>query len=225
MFKKASLLVESVENPYGDYYSVKLKIDDNLTWEAGEHGVFKLPGKAVNGKKWRAFSVASVTSEGYMLVGTRTGDQASSFKQELINMKAGERVSVRGPFGWFKEQDKTSSLVMMAAGVGITPIRALLMSLKDEKKRDIHVVYVSSDYHLYGEDLDEIVEKNDSIKLYKLSDRKEASDKLRAIAKENGNNAFYYISGSMKVIKSTKNLLKNENIQSKRVISDFFLGY
>ncbi len=204
---------------------MKLKIDDNLTWEAGEHGIFKLPGKAVNGKKWRAFSVASVTSEGYMLISTRIGAQASSFKEELINMKPGEKVSVRGPFGWFKEQDKTSSLVMMAAGVGITPIRALLMSLKDEKKRAIHVVYVSSDYHLFGEDLDEIVEKNNNIKVYKLSDRQEASDKLRAIAKENGNNALYYLSGSMNVIKSSKDLLKKKNIQGKRVLSDFFLGY
>ena len=32
--------IESIENPYGDYYTVKLKVDVGLNWIPREYGIF-----------------------------------------------------------------------------------------------------------------------------------------------------------------------------------------
>ncbi len=225
LFKKSTATFESVENPYGDYYIVKLKAQPELVWEAGEHGIFTLPERKVEGKKWRAFSVASISEEGYMMIGTRTGKSVSSFKKQLISMKKGEKVSVRGPFGWFKLMDDVTPMVLVATGVGITPIRALLKKLENESRREIHVVHVASDYHLFEDDLKSLAEANDKIKLQMTSDAAATQDILKDLVNRLGNDAYYYISGSISATRSLKKLLKGNNVERNRIIHDPFLGY
>lgn len=108
LFKKSVATVVSVENPYGDYCVIKMKPEPTLKWQAGEHGIFKLPNNNVQGKKWRAFSVASIPEEGLFKIATRTGEKISRFKRELIAMKKGDAVKITGLFGWFMIQDETS---------------------------------------------------------------------------------------------------------------------
>lgn len=201
-----------------------MKAEKAFSWYPGEQGIFKLPGQDVQGKNWRAFSIASVSSEGVLTIGFRTGENISSFKDKLIHMKKGEKVEVRGPFGWFKIRDNKTPLVMIASGVGVTPIRALTQSLKDEKTRDVHVVY-SSKYHLFGDDLSLVAEVNERFSLNKTSSREETKDRYIELAEQYGNEALYYISGSQKVIESIKSNLMDAGISKKRMINDPFLGY
>ena len=224
LFKKSIVEVDSVENPFGDYYTVKMKpVGDG--WIPGEHGIFSLPGKQIEGKKWRAFSVASVPSEGYFMIGTRTGKEPSSFKKQLIGMKKGDKVQVRGPFGWFKVQDSSTPIVLFASGVGITPVRALLKQLAKETSRGIHVIHAASDYHLFEDDLKDIAGSNDQISLHLTKEKEETQAKLKELASRFGNDAYYYVSGNGKVISSTKDLLINVNVKGNRIINDPFLGY
>jgi ferredoxin-NADP reductase len=222
---KSVATVASVSNPYGDYHTIQLKPAENTKWRPGEHGIFKLPGKRVEGKKWRAFSVASIPEEGVMMIGTRTGQMPSSFKQALIRLKKGDKVSVRGPFGWFTLQDETSPLVLIASGVGITPIRALLKTLENDTGRDVHVVYASRDFHLFGDEIDAMAEHNDRIKLAKTVSANATAEKVDALVSELGAKAYYYVSGSRKAIKSIKARIKGGGVEGKRIINDPFFGY
>lgn len=108
VINRGKFIVESIENSNDDYYTVKIKIEAVLNWVPGEHGIFTLPSKKIEGRKYRLFSVASIPEVGYILVGTRTGKEISSFKQALLTVKPNEKISVRGPFGWLKIQDETS---------------------------------------------------------------------------------------------------------------------
>lgn len=225
LFNKSIATIQSVENPHGDYYIVKMKPAQNLKWEAGEHGIFTLPGKDIDGKKWRAFSVASIDNDGYIMIGTRTGKEVSSFKKNLINMKKGEKVAVRGPFGWFKIMDNSTPMVLVAHGVGITPIRALLKRLEKNTAREIHVIYASSDYYLFGDDIDRIAEGNQSVALYKTKDREATQKQLKALADKFSNTAYYYISGSIPATKADQELLKQQAVKGSRIINDPFYGY
>lgn len=63
------------------------------------------------------------------------GDQSGS----LATLKPGTRVFVEGPYGAFRvDRRHTDRIVMIGAGVGITPIRALL----DELPLQVHAVVV-----------------------------------------------------------------------------------
>lgn len=225
LFKKATLTIESVENPYGDYYEVKMKAEPGLSWTPGEHGIFKLPGRKIDGKKWRAFSVASVPEEGVMTIGTRSGKEISSFKKEMISMKKGDKVAVTGPFGWFKVQDSMSPIVMIAGGVGITPIRALLKQLEKDSTRSIELVYASSDYYLFDEEIEAIAAGNEQITLQKTSENQETGSAVSALATQHKGNAYYYISGSQPFIGAIKKQITAKGVKGNRIISDPFMGY
>lgn len=140
-------------------------------------------------------------------------------------MQKGEEVTVRGPFGWFKIQDSKSPIVLFASGVGITPIRALFNQIATDSSRPVLLVCVSNDYHLLKSELEKIAAENAQMTIQCLKNRTEASSALAALSKQYGNQAYYYISGSGKVISSVKKTLKSEQISGKRIITDPFFGY
>lgn len=224
LFKKSTLTVESIENTYGDYYLIKLKPKPGTVWLPGEHGIFKLPGVRIEGKKWRAFSVASIPEEGVITIATRTGKEISNFKKSLISMKKGDSVAITGPFGWFKVQDSSSPIVMAAGGVGITPMRSLLKQLEKEKTRPIDLVYASSDYYLFEKEIQAIVARNEQITLHKTLSSTETKSALDALITQYKGDAYYYISGSQKFIAGIKKQIKDQGVKGKRIINDPFLG-
>jgi ferredoxin-NADP reductase len=224
LLNKSTLSAISVENPYEDYYQIKLS-SEQKNWTPGEHAIFTMPGKEIKGKKFRAFSVASSPEEGFIMIGTRTGASISSYKQALTQLKPGDKVKMIGPFGWFKLQDEASPIVLIASGVGITPIRALLKQIETDKKREVTVIYSSKDYYLFGDEIEAISEKNDQINLIKTHSRQETQDSISHAVSKYKNEAFYFVSGAVPVIKSIKRNIKAEGISKQRIISDPFFGY
>jgi len=224
IFKKTSLTVDSVKNPFGDYYVARLLPKDKLTWKAGEHGVFSLPGHNVEGKKTRVFSLASIPEEGYLTIGTRIGKKASGFKEKLIGLKKGDEMNSRGPFGWFLLRDETSPVVMIAGGVGITPIRALLKEMEKGNERQVEVVYSSGNGFLFEEEIKAIAEKDPGIKLHFTKSREETGEAVGEIAKRLKNKAYYYVSGNPKAIRHIKKGIACQGVSRGRIINDPFYG-
>jgi ferredoxin-NADP reductase len=202
-----------------------MKPEAGFSWEAGEHGIFKLSNRKVKGKKWRVFSVASVPKEGVMTIGTRTGKDIFSFKKELISMKEGDKVSIRGPFGWFKIQDSTSPMVMVAGGVGITPIRALIKQLEKDSARPVELVYSSSDYHLFDDEIQAVALGNKKITIYKTNSSEETRSALATLVDNYKGEAYYFVSGSQAFIGGIKEQITETGVKGKRVIRDPFIGY
>lgn len=225
LFKRSIATIEAIENPFDDYYLIRLKPASGTKWLAGEHAIFKLPEAKVEGKKYRAFSIASVTEEGHILLGTRTGKQVSSYKKALISSKKGAKVKIMGPFGWFKLQDNTSPIVMAAAGVGITPMRALLKDLEKDTSRPISLVYASDDNYLFEEELEAMAEANPQVTLIKTSQAEETSQALGTLVEKFGHGAWYYVSGSQGFIEAMKQIVTKAGVSGKRFINDPFLGY
>lgn len=225
ILKKSTLTIVSVENNYGDYYQVKMALETGFTWSPGEHGIFTLPNRQVEGKKWRAFSVASIPEEGVMIIGTRTGREPSSFKKELISMKKGEEVYIRGPFGWFKVQDSFSPIVMVAGGVGITPIRSLMKQLENDSSRPVELVYASSDYHLFGDEIQAISLANQKITIHKTYSGEETKETLASLIDKYKGEAYYFVSGSKLFNRGIKKQIVDTGVKGNRVIRDPFVGY
>lgn len=222
---KSTATIISVENPNEDYYTVALQPEPGFTWEAGKHGLFSLPGKKIKGRKARPLSIASIPSEGKLLVGTRTGKAVSSFKAAFLSMKPGEKVQLRGPMGGFLIQDTSSPMVFIASGVGITPFRALIKALQSDVRRPIELVYASRQYYLFGDEIEKIAETNDQMTVYKTHKVADTKAKIEQLAKKYGNLAYYYLSGAPAMIQSTKKDLKTLGVKKDRVISDEFFGY
>lgn len=225
IFKTHDLRFISAENVSGDYWIIKLQTPYPMEWLSGQHGAFTLPGQKVKGKPFRAFTVASVPSENMILIGTRTGTTTSGFKQTLTNLQKGDIVRIRGPLGWFVVRDNTSPIVLLATGVGITPIRSILYSLKDEATRPIHLVHSASDYHLFSDELKALAKVNNKMQLSFVANREEFKEAVASLTASYGEEAYYFTSGSPDVVRSTKKLLKGLGIPRRRIISESFMGY
>jgi ferredoxin-NADP reductase len=80
------------------------------------------------------------------------------FSRRLRNVKPGTHVVAEGPFGSFTEQSRLRERVaLMAGGVGITPIRALL----EEMSGDLVLIYrvMSVDDIIFREELERLARK------------------------------------------------------------------
>jgi len=225
IFKKSQLIFDSVENPFEDYYIVKFIPKGKLIWKAGEHGIFSFGGYRIKGKNSRVFSIASIPDEGFLTIGTRTGEKASGFKKRLIGLKKGDEVNLRGPLGWFLLRNDFSPLLMVAGGVGITPIRALLKEIEKDNKRKVEVVYSSGTGFLFEDEIRQMAERNSQISLAFAKDRQETGKMVGEIAAKLRNGAYYYISGSPKMAKSVSKRIAGEGVSRGRIIYDPFYGY
>lgn len=223
IWKKSTIQLIGKENPVDDKFIFTFAIPTGLTWRPGEHGIFRL--KKIEGKKWRAFSITTTPQEGVLQIATRISDNPSPFKARLRELESGDSLQMRGPFGWFTVQDEDSPILCIANGIGITPIRALLVSLKEYKSREVHVIYAAKENHLFQEDLEAVCEENPKISISFVHDREAVATEIMVHAKKYGNNAYYYLSGSFQANKSNRMLLKEQGIRGFRMIQDPFLGY
>jgi len=224
VFNKHDLFVVSIHKQSNGYYTVKLDAS-GIQWRPGEHGIFSLPDRSFSGRKWRAFSIASIPNENEMLLGTSIGIKPSGFKQVLASLEKGDIIRLRGPFGWFVLQDDATPIVMIAGGIGITPVRALLKSVEKTQNRNIHVVHSSKGGHLFGDELVKLSNQNNKIDLHLTNDRAMTQAIIADLVFEYGNKAFYYISGPPKMIKDYRKILKSKSIKNKRIVTDPFVGY
>ncbi len=226
IFKKNSLSLINTVNPSDDYYEFNFSIPNHLTWVPGEHGIFSMPNNKVAGNKWRAFSIASTPDEGVLKVATKIGDSPSSFKENLRNLKEGDTVSIRGPVGWFKLPKKSSPLVFITGGIGITPIRALMKQLQTEGwQHQVTLLYASRGSYMFQNELDEIAKDNEKISIRYLKSQDETESAVKDLCLSLGNDALYYISGAPQMIKHIKKFIKSQKIKGKQIINDPFFGY
>lgn len=187
--------------------------------------MLRLPNHSELKKEYRMLSIASIQEEGILLFGTRTGKRMSAFKNVLLNLNSGEEVTIQGAFGWFRLRNDTTPIVLFAGGVGITPIRALVKELEHTETRPIHIVYSSSNYYLFEDEIQAVVGSNKTMSLTKVSNAKESQAALSELATDYGNTAYYYMSASPAVIESVAKFLKAKGVSGKRLIDDTMRGY
>ncbi len=80
----------------------------------------------------RGFSIASAPHEDALMVATRLRDTA--FKRELARMALGTEVKIEGPGGNLTLHNNASrAAIFLAGGIGVTPIRSILLRAAREK--------------------------------------------------------------------------------------------
>lgn len=120
-----------------------------VPFAAGQYVELTLPhrGADVRGSR-RVFSISSPPEDdGTIRVAMRVPERASSFKRALSSMPVGASIGATGVWGDFVlPKDPAKPLLLIAAGIGITPFASQLsrLHLRGEQ-RDVVLVYVVSD--------------------------------------------------------------------------------
>ncbi len=129
--------------------SVRAEAPGVTTVTVGGPGVAALPARAGQFFQWRfldgpgasrahPYSLSAAPSGGSLRI---TAAHAGDGSARLVSLRPGTRVLVEGPYGRLHEGVRTQrKVLLMGAGIGITPMRALLEDLA-QQPGDVTVVH------------------------------------------------------------------------------------
>ncbi len=123
----------------------------------------------VDGKEMaKYFSLSnSPTETGYVEFTKRITE--SSFSQALDKLKAGDKATLKMPFGSFTFCGEYDKIAFISGGIGITPIRSICKFLTDKKlPTDVVLLYGNSTEEdiVFKEDFAEMEIANKNIKVF-----------------------------------------------------------
>lgn len=130
--------VQSVEKEARGVFSVYIagRDLDRFEAEAGQFAIWRF----LDGKRWwqaHPFSISAVP-DGRRL--RMTVKNIGDFTAAIHNLKPGTPVLVEGPFGKFTERPANRKVLLIAGGIGITPIRPLAEEMAADGF-DVRVIY------------------------------------------------------------------------------------
>jgi predicted ferric reductase len=140
---------------------------DRLRAHAGQFFVWRF----LDGKRWRSahpFSLSAAPDGRSLRITVKAlGDHTA----RLADLRPGTRVFAEGPFGVFTERARhQEKAVLIAGGIGITPVRALLETMPG----DVVVIYraMAEQDVIFREELDSIAADRDATVHYVIGDHR-----------------------------------------------------
>ena len=205
-----------------DYYIFDFKKPSDISFKEGQYGVFMHVDKEIEGRRVRAFSIASTMNENYFRIATKIIEKPSDFKIKMRELSIGDTMTFDGPMGSFFLEEKYDS-VFIAGGIGITPIRGILKQL-EELQLDKKAALIYSEprgIYPFKSEFDEM----DFLDKYYETNIENTQGAITKVSLEHQNKAFYYIAGSPKFVGSVQEQLITNGIDKLNIKFDQFSGY
>jgi len=185
----------------------------------------------------RVFSIASSPAESDIRFGFTSGSAASSFKRALIASPHGTALTGTYVGGDLRlPDDPRLPLVLIAAGIGITPYRSMLGHLLERPhRRDITLVYCVSrpEDFVYREFIERAARAIGLRAVFVVTRPDDnwtgptgrISAELLADAVPNLRASTVYVSGPSALVHTVRRDLRRQGVPARRIKTDAFLGY
>lgn len=216
MFTLHSLRLKEVrqegENIKTFVFSPKKKVD----FEAGQYGLWFMP-QFIWGKPYRLFTVAASPTEETLQISTRIS--GSDFKRKLAGLPIGAKMYMTGPIGRFVLGKKPpESMVLVAGGIGVTPMRAISRFVYDTKSPvRLTLIHSADGFYLYRKEFEKYVPQNHFVS------KETFPAALKEIADKADSQTPFYISGPPAFVTFAEKSLKS--LGHRHIRKDGFLGY
>lgn len=188
------------------------------------------------GRDVRPMSLASSPTRRYLEYGVRISE--SPYKHAFVDLAAGDRVRLQGPFGDFI-LDEQRPAVFLAGGIGITPLKGMAEYAADKKlQTPVRLAYSNrtEDEIVYRAELEELERRNPRFEaLYTLTGEKVAKDwpGLRGRfsqhvirrAAEGLSRPIYYLCGKPSMVSAGFDLLLQMDVPEEDMKIEVFRGY
>lgn len=138
-------------------YEFRFEPTAPVKFRPGQYMELTLPHRSPDARGMRRmFSITSTPDDGEITFGLRVAEPLSSFKRTLLELPAGTVVSGSRTGGDFTlPRDQKRPLLLIGAGIGITPFLSQLNHLPKEGGPDVVLLYVikSAEEFAYAEQL------------------------------------------------------------------------
>ncbi len=206
-----------------EYYGFDFEKPEDYSFIEGQYAIFKVLGTEIDGKDFRIFSIASTNQDPYIRIATRIPSQSpSSYKQALLKLNIGEKISISAPKGKFVLAPE-NECVFIAGGIGITPIRSMIMCRANSNgcNHDELIYSELESCYPYKEELEQI----NGLHIDYAADILPTQNAIRKSVEEYHNAAVYYVSGSPGFVKGISGLLVEQGVGEDHIRHDLFVGY
>ncbi len=187
------------------------------------------------GNRWESWHPFSLTSSGEQTRLSFAIKGLGDFSSQVARLKAGERVKVDGPYGGFSTHIfRDKRYIMIAAGVGISPIYGILRDLRQNVDApEVYLIYCNhheSDI-LFREDLDSWFEKRKNWHItYILSSQPDWPGAKGRLAPEqissfcnNDLSGTIFLCGPLAMVRSIRRYLIAQGIPRKKIRREQFV--
>lgn len=212
------------------------KTANQLDYQAGQFVEVQIPHQPADDrgeKRW--FTLSSAPSEQYIGFTTKLSHPSSTFKKTLDSLRVGATVQLGQAMGDFVlPRNSKTSLVFIAAGIGIAPVRSILTYIKDTNQhRDITIHYgETSEADLCYQDMLQSISGEVNTWLTQpsptwqgLHGRISTQKILNTLGPQKREKTHFYISGPEKFSESIYTGLSKAGVANSRIRADYFHGY
>jgi len=151
------------EDESSDVTSFYIKPVDNKplpTYQPGQYISIHVKPKDAEYQQIRQYSLSNSYSKDYYRITVKREGIISNYIHD--NWAVGEKIYITPPAGDFNLQENNNPIVLLSAGIGVTPIISLLKTVL-EKRKNQNVTFVhavkNSNYHPFKKFINTIVEK------------------------------------------------------------------
>jgi ferredoxin-NADP reductase len=211
-----------------------------FAFEAGQNADFTLidPPETDAEGNTRTFSFASSPHHrDFFMIATRM--RPTAFKKSLRSVPLGTKLDVEGPTGnMVLHEDPSKPAVILAAGIGITPFRAMLEWAAEQKLRHRFTLFYSNRTPAataFLDDLEAWSKRNPNIELVPtITDSVDpdwryetgrVDEALVARYVPDLKRPFYYLAGPPGMVEALKTLLLDRGVSRDNVRFETFTGY
>ena len=224
VFKKKKLVFKERRQIGGDVYTFRFEKPEELSWRAGQHGLFTITHKKVK-PPTKPFTISSSPREDVIEMTTRIDDRPSDYKQALLELEPGMEMTMSGPVGSFHTDDG-ERMVFIAGGIGITPFHAMLRELSDADIRAETppiLLYVDGEGRFtYSEELSVITDRGIA-EVHFIESSEELHKELELLEGTDVEN--YLIAGPYSMVESVSKHLVGTGVPKKNIRKETFIGY
>lgn len=236
---KLKLKIKKVVDETPDVKSIHLDLNKTkFEFKPGQFISLILDVEDPKGNR-RAFSIASSPTEKELIITSKITD--TPYKKKFASLKKGEEVLIDGPYGKLELQNNYSQkAVMLAGGIGITPLRCFIKYATD-KKLPLQIVLLYSNKIpediAFKDDLEKLAKQNKNFTLADTITRPEESktkwkgrvgridENLIKEYVKDLDKAFYYVIGPPPMVEAMLQILKNLKIKEDKIKIERFFGY
>jgi len=180
----------------------------------------------------KAYSMSSMPSDKTLDI---TVKAIGEFSHRLCGMQSGDTFTASLPYGYFYSELENTDLVMLAAGIGITPFRSMLRCyLKGGTGRKLYLFYSNRTVRdiVFKEELDKLAGDNDNMFMEYHITRQTASagmvdGRMEAdsiFEKVGGKNAEFLLCGSVSFVRDMWRGLRQKNISEELIYTEAFFS-
>ena len=219
--QEAFYTIESI-NAKNEVYEITLVPEGKpLDYKSGQFIFVRFYNQKLSSEA-HPFSVASRSNERKLkIVVKNLGDFTSGLK----NVRAGEKVSIEGPYGRFNFSKRNMDQVWLAGGLGITPFLGMAEDMKKDQRK-IYLIYSVKKHEEFisYENLKEMEKENKNFKFLPWVSNEKGFLNVSEISKMVGDlkNKEFYICGPIGFKSAIRKQLIKSNVKRDRIKEESF---